>query len=174
MNFDLIKQRRDEVSRELERLRELTSALTTELDELDIAARVIVRLSSESSEDHSEKSELESASRAYEGVGANVTVRQMVTEALMDARQRGVPGLAPKHIREYIQRHYGRDIGQQANTTASRMWRDIGEILKDEKTGLFSLPFKEKPASERSGQDAPAGLFSDQQQSREAETGGGT
>lgn len=72
-----------------------------------------------------------------------MTIRQMVKEALMDARQRGLRGITPKEIREYISREFGRDIGQQANTTASRMWRDIGEIDKHE-DGLFYLPDRDR------------------------------
>lgn len=174
MNPDLIKIRRHEVTRELERLQERKDALTIEMEELDIAERVMGRLSGGLRSEVSPRHESKPPQASRPKTGEGMTVRQMVKEALMDARARGLPGLAPKHIRDYIQSTFGRDIGAAANTTASRMWREIKEISKDEKTGLFSLPQNEKPASAKSEQDTPAGLFPDQQQSREAETGGGT
>jgi len=173
MDENLVKIRRHEVNRELERLKERVAALSNELHELDITQRVLERLSGakRGSTSAGDQSQSETASQTSQG--SQMSIRAMIKEALMDARQRGLPGLAPRHIREYISSTYHRDVGQQINTTASRMWRDLHEIDKDEKIGLFSLPPKENPEGEQSVQDTPSGLFSTQHD-REAGQGGGT
>jgi hypothetical protein len=147
MDSNLIKIRLHEVATEMDRLKGRLALLAAERDELEIAERVINRLSGGKRVDAGSETESQPSPSARTEEGKQMTIRQMVMESLMDARQRGLPGLAPKHIREYIQSHFGRDIGQQANTTASRMWREIGEIAKDEETGLFSLPSKETSKS---------------------------
>ncbi|MFN0262407.1 hypothetical protein ACKTEK_00875 [Tepidamorphus sp. 3E244] len=175
MDINIIKLRRHEVSRELERLEKRITALQSELEELTVAERVIARLSGEDGRAAGSPDEPESSpSVGDDAGGTQMTVRAMIKEALFDARQRGLPGLAPRHIRDYIAHHYHRDVGQQINTTASRMWREVGEIEKDESSGLFSLPSKEKPTGQESVEDRPVGLFSNPAQGREAGPGGGT
>lgn len=89
-------------------------------------------------------------------------------------RQRGLAGRTPQEIRDYIEITYGQQIGQQINTTASRMWRDVKEIDKDTETGLFRLPPNEKPVDAQSRQDTSTGLFNNPEHGREAGQGGGT
>lgn len=143
MDSAIIKNRRREVAQEVERLQSRLAELNAELSELEIAERVIDRLSGGQRDSVSQGNEPQPQKPSRQNE-TSMTIRQMVMEALMDARQRGLRGLAPKDIREYISREFGKDIGQQVNTTASRMWRDIGEISKHEDGGLFYLPDRER------------------------------
>ncbi len=93
----------------------------------------------------------------------------------MEARQKGIPGLAPKEIREYVQKVHKRTIGAPINTVASRMWRELGQLDKCEETGLFSIPDKEKPAGVNLFEPiSPAGSLFQPAKGREAVPGGGT
>ena len=140
IDTDKIKIRRGELESEIARQTEEIARLSeemqsnqSELDELLIAERVIARLSGRNA------GETRKAAGVNRGPNKSPTIRQMIAEALMDARQRGLPGLTPQGIREYIREAHGRELGQQVNTTASRMWRDVKEIDKDTETGLFRL-----------------------------------
>ena len=157
MDGNLIKIRRGEVEHEISLLKQQMDALTAELGELDIAERVFGRLTGAERPPAREDDERDAtASSSGDQAAPRPTVRQMILEALMDARQRGVEGLAPKQMREYIARVYGVDIGQQVNTNASRMLHELKEIEKDEITGLFSLPSKDKADGDLLGDATPS------------------
>ncbi len=173
MDGNLIKIRRAKVDGEISLLKERIAKLTSELAELDIAERVINRLSGMSADPDGQASGREPA-KAYEAkASGSMTVRQMVTAALMDARQKGEPGLTPSQVREFIRTTYAAEIGQQINTNLHRMYNDLKEIAKDEATGLYSLPSKENPADDVTVESPSAGLFDTQAQGREAGPGGG-
>lgn len=143
MENDLIRIRRMEVEREKKALSERLASLDEELHNLDITERTLASLSGAGRHSAGEKfksnAETDGKTTAPEGL----TVRQMVKEALMDARNRGLPGLAPKNIRKYIKDVHGRDIKQQANTVPWKMWHEYKEIEKNIDTGLFYMPSKE-------------------------------
>lgn len=163
METRFIENRREEILTEMAELKGRLKDLQMELDELAVVERVINRLTGKPSQ---------AAAQKTEKPGSKPTVRQMIKAALMDARQRGLPGLAPKEIRAFIQNTYGQEIGQQINTTASRMWHDLREIEKDETTGAFFLP-KEKPADEVTVESPSTGLDHNPEHDREAGQGGG-
>ena len=167
MDKQLIANRRAEVKQEIEKLKGEMDALTAELTRLDIAEEVFDSLT------NAKPSKPEAISSSKESPEERPSVRSMIKEALMDAQQRGEPGLAPRHIREYIKTTYQYEIGQQVNTVASRMWHVMKELEKDESTGLFSLPSKDKPASQVSLEDELADLdIKPEAQGREAGPGG--
>ncbi|MBA5777171.1 hypothetical protein H2509_08535 [Stappia sp. F7233] len=144
MDTNLVKIRRTEVEREVERLKGLLAELTAELNELEITERTLERLSGVERRSSGEVDQSPPPPSKEINPKKSPTVRSMIKEALMDAHQRGLPGLPPKDIRAYIAKVYGRVLGQQINTTTSRMWRDIGELEKDEQAGLFRLPKKDR------------------------------
>ena len=163
METRFIENRREEIANEMAELKGRMKDLQMELDELAVVERVINRLTGKPAT---------AAPQKTEKPGTKPTVRQMIKAALMDARQRGLPGLAPKEIRAFIQDTYGQEIGQQINTTASRMWHDLKEIEKDETTGAFYLP-KEKPADDATVESPSTGLDHNPEHDREAGQGGG-
>ncbi|MBY3044833.1 hypothetical protein [Rhizobium leguminosarum] len=163
METRFIENRREEIANEMAELKGRLKDLQMELDELAVVERVINRLTGKPTSDVSSKVGKHSS---------KPTVRQMIKAALMDARQRGLPGLAPKEIRAFIQNTYGQEIGQQINTTASRMWHDLREIEKDETTGAFFLP-KEKPADEVTVESPSTGFDDNSVHGGEARRGGG-
>lgn len=178
MDIHTIQERRDELKKELalltERFEMQSSEISTEISELDIAERVWERLSGTKRSSAFKPTERNVSTAPKRTKKEKLTVRQMINAALMDARQRNLPGLLPKEIRSYIQATYEQDIGQQINTTASRMWHDLKEIEKDEESGLYRLP-KEKPVDAVPGEVTSTGLFDQPSaQGREAGPGGAT
>ncbi|TAX42235.1 hypothetical protein ELI02_36050 [Rhizobium leguminosarum] len=163
METRFIENRREEIANEMAELKGRLKDLQVELDELAVVERVINRLTGKPTSAVPSK---------VEKPGSQPTVRQMIKAALMDARQRGLPGLAPKEIRAFIQNTYGQEIGQQINTTASRMWHHLREIEKDETTGAFFLP-KEKPADEVTVESPSTGFDDNSEHGGEARRGGG-
>lgn len=177
MNIDLITIREDELRAELARLQDGIKAVEKELEELGVAKGVFLRLTGK-------VAGAPTSTAAPKGVHPSrtaqkkpdelPTIRNLVFEALMDARQRGLPGLAPRQIREYVAQHYDYEMGSAANTVPSRMWRTEKAIRKNTETGLFSLLSKEKPADDISLAGTSAGLFKTPAKGREAGPGGGT
>lgn len=175
MDGNIIKIRRGEVEREIANLNDRVQTLKSELSELDIAEKVLNRLTGASGGSSGEANQREASGFASESPQERPTVRQMIMASLMDARDRGAPGLAPRQMRDFISKVYGVDVGQQVNTNASRMLHELKEIEKDEKTGLFSLPSKEKPSDTTTVESPSEGLFRNPEaQGREAGPGGGT
>ncbi|MEO9615677.1 MAG: hypothetical protein ABJG86_03500 [Nitratireductor sp.] len=172
MNENLIEIRRSEIEAEIARLQERIKGLAAERNELDIAERVLARLSGAKQNPSQSNIEPKPSLGADDAPKRPLTVRQMIMAALMDARQKGLPGRTPKQIREYVEATYERKIGQQINTTASRMWHDLKEIEKDIESGLFRLPLNETPVDEKPGQVPSTGLYNDPVQGRSAGPGG--
>lgn len=143
MRINVLTSRRADLQREISRLEEQLGAAKAELDEIVVAERVLARLTGGGAAYGAMTQDARVPPPKFYGGGEaegrkTPTVRAMIKEALMDARQRGEPGLTPHGIREYIRKFYGRDLGQQVNSVASRMWRDLREIEKDE-AGRFRL-----------------------------------
>lgn len=159
MNLELIEKRRSEIEAEMKELNGRLADLRSEIGELEVAARVISRLTGV---------EMSKEARSDE---SSLTIRQMIKAALRDARQIGLPGMRPDAIRKFIKRTYGITIGQQINTTASRMWREWHEIEKDELRGLFYLP-KEKPVDDTSLETPSTGSDGNPEPDREGGRGG--
>jgi hypothetical protein len=141
----LISNRRAEIAQEVERLEARLSEMRSELSDLETAERVLSRLSgakrnAPSASDAAKPQEAPSAKPA-----GTPTLREITLEALGIARSKGRAGYAPKDVREFALKKYGFNMKSQANTIAWRMWKD-GIILKDEETGLYSLPAKETAA----------------------------
>lgn len=144
MDKHLITIRRGEIDRQIGRLQEQLDALNVERGELDIAERVFDKLTGAKRSAPSEANEPRAPSVRIVAKDGRPTIRQMIMAALMDAKQRNFPGRTPQEIREFIKATYNLEIGQPINTNASRMWRDLKEIDKDEASGRFRLPSKEK------------------------------
>jgi hypothetical protein len=147
MDADIIKIRRSEVTQEISILKDRIAILSSELSDLDIAEKVFSRLSGASRNSLSTSNEPDAAKASQAKPDGLPTVREMIKSALLAARDSGHPGLTPKQIKSYIQDVYHFDAGPQVNTTASRMFNTLKEINKDETTGLYSLPSKEKSSS---------------------------
>ena len=142
MDTKIIANRRVELEALREGLSAKLDACMQEMNELDIAEKVINRLSP-ASEQLEPKRTYHRPKRPIKASGSaakSPSVREVIKEALMDARQRGVAGLTPQGIRDYAKKTYKKELGPMANTVASRMWREAKEIEKDVEAGLFMLP----------------------------------
>ena len=177
MEIDVITEREEELKAKRARVAESLDAIDKELEELAVAKNVMQRLSGKKAAPSSppkarRKRVKTETQKKPEGLP---TIRELVLEALMDARQRGLPGLAPKGIREYVAKAHQYEMGSTANTVPSRMWRDEKSILKDTETGLFSLPLKDEAGDDLLGRTtSPASDHQPGAQGREAGPGGGT
>ncbi|MEP5781121.1 MAG: hypothetical protein ABJL18_11240 [Hyphomicrobiales bacterium] len=179
MEKDLIKNRRDTLEGELARLNARISNINAELNELDVAESVLARLSGKKTQPNklsgdpkpnSQKSKYTERHSKPEGLP---TIRELVLEALMDARQRGLQGLAPREIKKYVIEQYNYNMGASANTIPSRMWHLTKELNKDLETGLFSIPEKIEPVDNSQESSSTGSLFSTFQRDRKADQGGG-
>ncbi|MEN3150903.1 hypothetical protein ABCW43_26710 [Neorhizobium sp. IRAMC:178] len=179
MENELITIREAELKAKLARLQESIAAIEQELSELEIAKGVLARLSIKkpaavvataltSAAPRSGAAKI--SQKKPEGLPS---IKNLVLEALMDARQRGAAGMAPKDIREFVSTRYSYEMGSSANTVPSRMWRDEKLIDKNTETGLFSLPEKEKPVDVPGKEVSSTGLISNPEQVRRAGPGGG-
>jgi hypothetical protein len=169
METRIIKLRKDEVEAEILALNDRIAVLSAELNELDIAEKVFLRLSGAGS-----TKQLDAPKTSDAKPDGLPTIRDMIKEALSDAMMRRDPGMTPKEIRAYIKDTYGFDAGPQVNTTASRMLHALNELSRDEATGLYSLSSKEKSSNATAGGSAFEDLLGDTTaKGREAGPGGG-
>jgi hypothetical protein len=175
MESELITSRENELRAKQTRLQEQMLGIERELAELEVAKAVLARLSGKKqvSPVVAAPPAKKSTRAGQKKPGGLPTIKEMVLAALMDARQRNAPGLAPKDIRNFASSRYNFEMGSSANTVPSRMWRDEKIIRKDTETGLFSLPSKEKPADDTTVESPSTGLFSNLAKGREAGPGGG-
>lgn len=173
--MNLIKDRREELEAENKRLQDRILKNNIELEELDVTENVLLRLSGQKKAKPKPAPKAKRSAPARREKPKNLpTVRELVFEALMDARQRGLDGMTPKAIREYVISQYGYNMGPSANTVPSRMWRDTKEITKNTETGKFSLPEKIEAKDNAVDSNSPfASLFTTAAKSREAGPGGG-
>jgi hypothetical protein len=156
MDKHFIEVRRGEIEREASLLTERLAALKAETSDLDITERTIDRLTGAKRDSFGAPNKQEAAVSAVAAAAAKPTVRQMIVESLLDARQRGVASLSPKDMRNYIRQAYNLEIGPQVNTNASRMLHELKELEKDE-NGLFRLASKEIPSGSNSLDGTPEG-----------------
>ena len=160
----------------LARLLENVESVEKELGDLEVAKSVMLRLSGKKQVNSGQApTPKKRRPKPTQTKPANLpTIKQLVLEALEDARRRGMPGLTPKQIREFVAAKYSYNMGASANTVPSRMWRDEKILEKNTETGLFSLPSKEKPVDALSFAGTSTGLFETPAKGREAGPGGGT
>lgn len=158
-DIERVQSRRRKIEREIKDAKLRISALTSEDQELEIAERVILRLSGNGNYGNST---LPSLRQEAHGVVGGVkeeeitgkpsntpTMPFMITEALQYARYRGKVGLEPKEMTEYIAGKWWPDVTiNNVGPIAWRMWKR-GEVKKSDST--YSLPRDETPDPPESG-----------------------
>lgn len=139
----LIATHRREIEAEITRLRKDILRLENDLRELDIAEKVLGRISGATVSPKQETVE-EAARRIVadmphapkpEGIP---TMPDMIAASLKDARKRGLAGLEPKGMADFISAKWWPNVPSEAvGPIAWRMWKR-GELTKNE--GLYALP----------------------------------
>jgi hypothetical protein len=172
IDTSVITRRRREVEQEIVRLKSSIARMEAELIELATAERVMNRLSGTVGDTLGETKAQKSSTSIAASPAEHMTLRDLITGALADAKNEGLAGLKPREIQRRIKQVYGveRDA-PVVNTRTWRLWKE-DKILNKTDGGVYSLP-EEKPADENSLTGTSAGLFAAPVQGREAGPGGG-
>lgn len=165
-DLNLISIRYREVEQEIARLKGRILELEAELPELDIAGRVIARLSGAEwpPVGTPDESKPEKASSAKpEGLP---TMPEMILVVMAESYRRGKRGMEPKDVATAISERWWADLKGSTNVSTT-MWRMAqpkdGRLLKDDDSPLYMLaneplPLNEKPADSVSEGEQSAGL----------------
>lgn len=192
--MNLILTRRREVEAEIERTKALLSDLEREIGELDMAGRVIARLSGAKwPETGAADQRAATVVHVPTATVRKLTLPEMIEVVLTKAHRSGRKGLEPKEIRQHIAESLDPEVKSEAvSSICWRMWKR-GQLQKVDDTAAYRLPAsdnlnlpglpggaplpspeKEKPVDAQSSPDTSTGLFSNPEHGREAGQGGGT
>jgi hypothetical protein len=138
----LIQDKRRAISLQIVRQREILTALETQERELEIAERVLVALDLESvpeiapeQEQHVTLTATDLAVGKPEGIP---TMPQMILEALYEAKARGVRGLEPKEITNFIAERWWPAV--TINAVGPIAWRMHKGDRLSKRQSKYSLP----------------------------------
>ena len=157
-DIERVRERRNDITRELKDAKVRIAALTSEDHELEIAERVILRLTGTPATPPQSSSILPSLRQHAQGVvgggpredesavkpPGTPTMPEMIIEALQVARLRGKPGLEPKEMAEFIAVQWWSDVS--INNVGPIAWRMMkrGQLTKRSKDdSLYSLADEE-------------------------------
>ncbi|WP_370319528.1 hypothetical protein [Oricola sp.] len=172
MQPNLLTNRRLEIEKELDRLKQAIAAYEEELGEIETAERIIARYSGAERYTPSASNQPEAPKDAGASAATQPFVPEMIRIVLGEAYRRGLPGLEPAQMYDAMIAK-GWTVNKDTIRTRSwRMWKDK-KLDKPEDSAVYSLP-KDKPAGGESGDETPAGLMSNPEHGREAGQGGGT
>ncbi|MFD1704825.1 hypothetical protein ACFSCV_17605 [Methylopila henanensis] len=120
----LIKVRRFEVEREIAELTERLQSLKAELPELDVAERVLSRISGEAGHSVGHGDPTPPARSATTKPEGAPTVPEMILTLLKEARAEGRVGLEPREMVQRVARRWWPDVRTEAvGSIAWRMWK---------------------------------------------------
>lgn len=161
-DIERIRSRREEIEREKKDAVLRISALTSEDQELEIAERVILRLSGRGNHAHSILPSLRQEAHGVVGgpkegevvskPAGTPTMPEMITEALRFARFVDKSGLTPKEMTKYIAGKWWPEVSMiHVGPIAWRMMKR-GQLTKRSKDdSMYSLPNDESPGAGTSG-----------------------
>jgi (2Fe-2S) ferredoxin len=163
-SYERVIERRSVVIAGIEEARALLQGMEAELRELEIAQRVLGRLSGRSIEDVSDHNVrlakgADAVAKAFIDTSRKPeqtpTVPVMILDAIRDAHSRGLIGLKPKEMVDYIARTYWPEVKPTSvGPIAARMLAQ-GRLVKEPKFGLYALPENETPAGDTAGVSGP-------------------
>lgn len=176
MDITTIQNRRAEVEQQIARYDKALADLKTELEELAVAERVLLRLSG------AKRAELGAADKPDETPTTKAkpdglpTVRAMILEAMGFAEQRGRKGMSPSEIRAYIQNRHWPDMpSSQVYSNVSRMVHETNDLVKDEESGCYRLAQKNQAPDVDAGEQSSGAFFNNpSMRPVKPEPGGGT
>ncbi len=157
-DIERIRSRRQGIEREIKDAKLRISALTSEDQELEIAERVILRLSGSGTHGHSilpalrQEAHGVAAALREKGITSKPsdtpTMPEMITEVLQYAKLQGRTGLEPKEMAEYIAGKWWPEVS--VNNVGPIAWRMMkrGQLIKPSKDApRYSLPNELTPGS---------------------------
>lgn len=160
----------DEIDDQIRSLQDRKAALSSEMMEVEVAFRVIGRLTG------LDVSNADLATRETEATTSGdkphgiPPMPEMITKVLYDYDG----ALEPKQIAESISKRWWRDVVlNNVASTCWRMWKH-GRLEKDEGSSSYRLPNRDEPPDEKLARNESEGsLFETTAKGREAVPGGG-
>ncbi|MGX5839924.1 hypothetical protein ACWGTI_04270 [Mesorhizobium sp. ArgA1] len=165
-DLNLISIRYREVEQQIARHRDEIAKLESELPELDIAGRVIARLSGAEWPPAGAADEPKPENAASAKPDGLPTMPEMILVVMANSYRQGRRGMEPKDVTKAISERYWSDL-KGSTSVSTTMWRMAqpkdGRLLKDDDSPLYMLaseplPFNEKPADPVSEGEQSAGL----------------
>ena len=169
----LITNRRRDVEQEIVRLRQTIALRETELTELEMAERVIVRLTG-SIGAMAGGSDTEFKAAVPRAIARDKRpLPEMILTVMQDKLAEGISGMEPKNVAAIIRERWRPDIaGTYVSTTFWRMMKG-GLLEKVGKSSTYRLPQKKETADTPSTEWSTASQFETPAKGREAGPGGG-
>lgn len=176
-DLPLIQTRIREVLQALDRHRLEIDALVREQAELEMAAKVIARLTGAERTSIGEEDAIESAAHGRAKPEGIPTMPEMIRRVFIGARMRGVGSMEPKDVTAEIKQGWWPSV-DGANVSAT-MWRlaQRGVLLKAEDSPSYSLPNTDESfeaVDDNPGQEPSTASLFNLAEGREAGPGGGT
>jgi hypothetical protein len=143
----IIRARHRVISRQIEEAREALAALEAKAKDLETAERVLASLDLE--EETDEAAAQDAASVVTDGItkpSGIPTMPEMIFEALRDAKARGVSGLEPKEIAQFIAGRYWPEV--TINSVGPIAWRLYSKAKLSKRNSKYSLPKVAQEAGE--------------------------
>ena len=176
---NLIRARRRELQEDTERHRMAISANTAEMAELDIAEKVILRLSGASSA-YFDEPPLPSYFPAFDGEPRKKRARgvnpltDVILQIVQEKHDAGIVGMEPRDALSRARELWKPDVeGTLVSTTFWRLMK-LGKLEKVEGTSIYRLPQMKEP-TDFAPEEASMGSHSETRaEGREAAPGGGT
>jgi hypothetical protein len=135
----LIQYKRRAISHRIEQQRELLAALEAQARDLEITERVLASLDAESEPELEPEPEVAPAAADPTGKPAGIpTMPVMIVEALKDAKARGVRGLEPKEITNFIAGKWWPTV--TINAVGPIAWRMYSRDRLSKRQSKYSLP----------------------------------
>jgi hypothetical protein len=132
----MIQEKRRAVSRQIVQQREVLTALETQERDLEIAERVLVSLDAEEESDAApENVAPPESSGKPDGLP---TMPEMIIEALKDAKARGLKGLEPRDITNFIAAKWWPDV--KINNVGPIAWRLYKSERLAKRQAKYRLP----------------------------------
>jgi hypothetical protein len=170
----LIQNRVREVEQQINRYRMSIDGLEKELKELELAARVLARLSGATGDQVGQEDA--SGTKATGGSGkpeGAPTMPEMIVEVLKQYESVFGDGAEPKAIAREIRLRWWPDVdGAYVSSIMWRMWKR-GDLVKHTETATYRLPDEGKTADDKPSRDTSAASLFNHAEGREAGPGGG-
>jgi hypothetical protein len=170
----LIATRRDEVEKEISRLKSRVQEMEAELAELDTAGKVLARLSGAKWNSAGAVNATQPPKPSSSSKVKKLTMPKMIESSLRQAHIEHKAGLEPREVTAWISRTYDPEVkGEYVSAIAWRMWKR-GQLEKEPNSPVYSLPGMNKSEKKALANDFSDLLDEPEAQGREAGPGGGT
>lgn len=172
MDTNLFSNRRSEVEREVARLKQTLAEYEAELAELDIAIRLVARLTGAKRDHAGTSAERQPETVRVTAPAGEPPLTEKIQAVLAESYRQGRVGLEPSEIYEAILAKGWFATKDNVRTTTWRIWKD-GRLSKVGETSMYTVPNRETVADETSLGETSATVNETSMRPVEPEPGGG-